>query len=72
LLAILNELKAVDKFDANLPRLYQYLRANPDVNLDDHIGNFSSQFKIFVKKRLDEYTQRMNPIKEPQDAMEFD
>ncbi len=71
-MAILNELKAVDKFDANLPRLYQYLQAYPDIDLDGHMINFSNQFKMFVKKRLDEYTRRMTQINQPQEVVEHE
>jgi hypothetical protein len=48
------------------------MSSHPDINLEDYLGNFSTQFKIFLKKRLDEYTARMIPPKEPQDVMDYD
>jgi hypothetical protein len=71
-------LKIPDRYEANLPLLYAYLKSQPEVNLDDYMSTFSLAFKNILKKSLEEQARKNMMTKyseasqEPQDEMQFD
>jgi hypothetical protein len=70
-------LKVPDRYEANLPILYAYLKAHPDVNLDDYMSTFSLAFRNIVKKSLEDQARKNMPkfseqSQEPQDEVQFD
>lgn len=56
---IVEELRNSDQFETALPKLYNFLENNPQVDLNEYLQDCSKTFQQFIKQNLEKYRAQM-------------